>query len=289
MDKWSIFLTIVLVLLLIWLSYQMFLAPEWDTKTIAKLAVVIVGYIAAIARHHMTTRKRDAAVSELAGSTFSDDPASRHALTKALLLMSRAKFEKAAERFSALQDKCKTNDAHAILYMYEGMCYKGIDRDIPARRAFEKVLEHDPTSSMAHFYLGTLCARAGDVAGTFREYSDAVRLDPENAAACCNLANLCVRAGKAEEAVTLAKRALLKDPTLYQAMSAACIGCAMLGRSREALEWLERYSQNGGKRADLEAALREVSAQVPSVDEAVTTEDDDEASEGMTAVQGGEE
>jgi Tfp pilus assembly protein PilF/peroxiredoxin len=112
--------------------------------------------------------------------------------------------------------------------------------DAPAIAAFEETVRVSPNFAKAHYNLGTLHLRAGNVEGGRASLERAVELEPDYAEAHNNLGALAAQAGQLESALRHFQRALQAQPDIPDALNNLGYLYLQLGRPREAEPLLMR-------------------------------------------------
>jgi tetratricopeptide (TPR) repeat protein len=97
-----------------------------------------------------------------------------------------------------------------------GQTLASLGRRDEARTAFERALEADPASSIAHNNLGVLAEEAGDRVSALAHYQQALSIAPEDPAVARNVGSTLVELGRYADARPLLDRAVATgDPLAY--------------------------------------------------------------------------
>lgn len=86
-----------------------------------------------------------------------------------------------------------------------------------ARRELSPLVSNPTTSAGAHYILGKISRREGDLENAAKHFAEAVELDPHNAMLKANLAGVYIRQNRFSEARLAIDRALALDPENYLA------------------------------------------------------------------------
>ena len=130
----------------------------------------------------------------------------------------------------------------ALMLLFVGYNQVGVWRD--NERLYTHAVEMEPRSSMAHYRLGYVRARASRWPEAARLFSRAIALDPRNIRAHNNLGVAYLRLGKFKEARAVLERALRVTPrqnyrgwfnlaSVYSAMGDRARACALMRRALE--------------------------------------------------------
>jgi tetratricopeptide (TPR) repeat protein len=132
-------------------------------------------------------------------------------------------------------------------------------RQEEAMRSYQEALRLDPGLVEAHYDLGTLYDRQGNLEQAAHHYRQAVDLQPDHVPAHNNLGAACVRLGNWEEAVTQYRAALDLSPNSFGIRVNLCLAYIRMGRleeaGRECEEALRRLgTADGGPTAQADGA-----------------------------------
>lgn len=144
-----------------------------------------------------------------------------------------------AARAVALLEGATGEDAEALNAL--GMAYEGAGRPADAIGAFERVLELDPTSGLAHQNIGVIKLRANDLAGAEASLTRALEIDPALPGGYTTLGALMERTGRVAEAIEAWQRAVALDPREFDALYNLTFALAATGRMDEARQMGNRY------------------------------------------------
>jgi Flp pilus assembly protein TadD len=129
-------------------------------------------------------------------------------------------------------------------------------------------LDRNPEDFEAHYNLAALLQARGDIAGSYRQFSDAVQLHPDDAAANNGLGAALLAAGRAPQAIPLLQRALATRPDYFDAHYNLGNALASGGDFAGALEQFRAASKLRPDDADAEANLGSALAETGNVAEA---------------------
>ncbi len=129
-------------------------------------------------------------------------------------------------------------------------------------------LERNPEDFEAHYNLAALLQARGDIAGSFAQFSEAVRLRPSDAAANNGLGTALLAAGRAAQAVPFFKTALKMRPDYFDAHYNLGNALASGGDFAGALEQFRAAVKLHPEDADAEANLGSALAETGSLKEA---------------------
>lgn len=122
-----------------------------------------------------------------------------------------------------------------------GLAYDKANRPSDAMRAFERVLEIDATSGLAHENIGVIKLRAGDLAGAEASLRRALEIDPDLPGAYTALGALMERTDRMSDAIEAYGRAVALDPGEFDALFNLTIALARIGRMDQAREYGARF------------------------------------------------
>jgi Flp pilus assembly protein TadD len=129
-------------------------------------------------------------------------------------------------------------------------------------------LDRNPEDFEAHYNLAALLQARGDIAGSYRQFSDAVQLHPDDAAANNGLGAALLAAGRAPQAIPLLQRALATRPDYFDAHYNLGNALASGGDFAGALEQFRAAAKLRPDDADAEANLGSALAETGNVAEA---------------------
>jgi tetratricopeptide (TPR) repeat protein len=129
-------------------------------------------------------------------------------------------------------------------------------------------LERNPEDFEAHYNLAALLQARGDVAGSYRQFSEAVRLRPSDAAANNGLGAVLLAAGRAPQAIPFLRTALATRPDYFDAHYNLGNALATGGDFAGALEQFRAAVKLRPEDADAEANLGSALAETGNVQEA---------------------
>jgi arylsulfatase A-like enzyme/Flp pilus assembly protein TadD len=114
-----------------------------------------------------------------------------------------------------LQDTAQ-DDPEALSAL--GIAYGQLGRDADAMRAFQHMLDLDPTSGVAYQNMGTLLLRENKNAGAETALRKAIAIDPTLSNAHTTLGVVLQRTGRLSDAIASWRQAVALDPTEYLAL-----------------------------------------------------------------------
>ena len=129
-------------------------------------------------------------------------------------------------------------------------------------------LEKNPEDFEAHYNLAALLQAHGDIAGSYRQFSEAVRLKPSDAAANNGLGAALLAAGRAPQAIPFLQTALKTRPEYFDAHYNLGNALASSGDFAGALEQFRAAVKLRPQDADAEANLGSALAETGNVQEA---------------------
>lgn len=144
-----------------------------------------------------------------------------------------------ATRAIALLEGTVGDDVEALNAL--GVAYAGAGRGADAIGAFERVLDLDPTSGLAHLNIGALKLQAGDLSGAEASLIRAVEVDPGLPGAYTALGALFERTARVDQAIEAWERAVALDAREYDALYNLTIALVRAGRPDEAREAGRRF------------------------------------------------
>ena len=129
-------------------------------------------------------------------------------------------------------------------------------------------LEKNPEDFEAHYNLAALFQARGDVAGSYKQFSEAVRLRPEDAAANNGLGAALLAAGRVPQAIPFLQTALKTRPDYFDAHYNLGNALASGGDFAGALEQFRAAANLRPEDADAEANLGSALAETGNLKEA---------------------
>jgi tetratricopeptide (TPR) repeat protein len=129
-------------------------------------------------------------------------------------------------------------------------------------------LEKNPEDFEAHYNLAALMQARGDIAGSYRQFSEAVRLRPADAAANNGLGAALLAAGRAPQGIPFLQRALATRPDYFDAHYNLGNALASSGDFAGALEQFQAAVKLRPQDADAEANLGSALAETGNAKEA---------------------
>jgi len=144
-----------------------------------------------------------------------------------------------AARAIALLEGTAGDDVEALNAL--GSAYANGGRVADAIATFERVLDLDPTSGLAHLNIGALKLQAGDLSGAEASLIRSVEVDPGLPGAYTALGALFERTGRVDQALEAWERAVALDPREYDALYNLTIALARAGRLNDAREVGRRF------------------------------------------------
>lgn len=137
-----------------------------------------------------------------------------------------------AARAVALLEGATGEDAEALNAL--GMAYANTGRGAEAIDAFERVLEIDPTSGLAHQNIGVIRLQTGDTAGAEASLTRALEIDPRLPGGYTTFGALMERTGRIPEAIAAWEQAIALDPREFDALYNLTVALAGTGRMDDA-------------------------------------------------------
>jgi Flp pilus assembly protein TadD len=129
-------------------------------------------------------------------------------------------------------------------------------------------LEKNPEDFEAHYNLAALLQARGDIAGSYRQFSEAVRLRPDDAAANNGLGAALLAAGRVPQAIPFLRTALAARPDYFDAHYNLGNALASDGDFAGALEQFRAAAKLRPDDADAEANLGGALAETGNIKEA---------------------
>jgi arylsulfatase A-like enzyme/Flp pilus assembly protein TadD len=144
-----------------------------------------------------------------------------------------------AERAIHLLEGLAGDDIEALNAL--GIAYGTAHRSGDAIRAFQHVLEVDPTNGLGWQNIGTVQLRDGDRSAAEASLRRALAIDDTLPGACTTLGVVLSQTGRASEAIEMWKRAVTLSATEYDALYNLTVTLVDLGRRDEARAYGDRY------------------------------------------------
>jgi tetratricopeptide (TPR) repeat protein len=162
-----------------------------------------------------------------------------------------------APRAISLLEGVEGEDAEALSAL--GMAYANVGRFRDAVATFERVLDVDATSGLAHINIGSIKLAAGDFAGAEASIARALDIDPALPGGYTAMGALLKKTGRIEQAIGAWRQAIDIDPREFDALYNLTFALAETGKTDEARQVGRRYVESAPPalyRADIEAIRR---------------------------------
>lgn len=122
----------------------------------------------------------------------------------------------------------------AIEHFNLGVLYQKQGQFLKAKRAYEKVINIDPSNAQAHNNLGIVYKNLGDLTSAIKEYEKAILIDPKYDKAYYNLAAALYVKGELESAINMCEKAISLNPVNIESYNLLGIIYRKQSRDREA-------------------------------------------------------
>ena len=149
----------------------------------------------------------------------------------------------AAPTRDPLMDEIKALETGMRLHLNRGNSEFAAERFEDAVRSFNKAVEADPQSVLAHMNLAAALTRLGDSAGALEHTQRALELESDHARANFGMATLLARQGRDHESIEYYQRAVEKDPSYQDAHFNFANALRRLGRYEQAGRHFEKVIQ----------------------------------------------
>ena len=149
------------------------------------------------------------------------------------LLFEAGQVGEAAASYAAALERNK--------YLFEawfdlGICHEVSDRLQQALDCFQRAVELDNGSALAHCGIGRAKWRLGDRAGARAAFETAFSAEPDSIPAMVNLANALREDGEGEHAIPLYRRVLEREGPSYEVLNNLAVALSEAGQHQEALD-----------------------------------------------------
>ncbi len=137
---------------------------------------------------------------------------------------------------------CSSKEEQAQSHFQSGLSYFENHSYEKARVEFLNVLQRDPKHADAHFYLGLISQKDGELAAVYEMMSKALKLDPNNSRAKIIVAELMIFAKSFDRALTLSDEIIAKDAQDfdgYRIKAAALVGNSQFIEAEKVLDHAE--------------------------------------------------
>ena len=243
-------LYIVILVMIIAVMIVLLIKEPTNTKLLAKGAVLIVGYVCAIAGVKLkrsplaeTVQKAscEAQYRDIIGDAFMDDRKSRKALLKAVTLYTDNRYDEAVAALDRLRMKCVSRRDHSAVLFFQAKCFSERELYRDAIRTYEELAQYDGQNSRVWSNLGLCYVNAGRTDLAEEAYHKAIELNDKNPYAYTNYASLLLSEGKNEEALENAEKALAINAVLEPALFLAMQANSRMEKKDAANAYFERY------------------------------------------------
>jgi tetratricopeptide (TPR) repeat protein len=147
-----------------------------------------------------------------------------------------------APRAISLLEGVEGEDAEALSAL--GMAYANVGRFRDAVATFERVLDVDATSGLAHLNIGSIKLAAGDFAGAEASIARALDIDPALPGGYTAMGALLKKTGRIEQAIGAWRQAIDIDPREFDALYNLTFALAETGKTDEARQVGRRYVES---------------------------------------------
>jgi tetratricopeptide (TPR) repeat protein len=244
--------TLLILALTGFLVYDIFVAKNFEVRSLVKYLVLLVSFIASIAKLSGRSRREvlrkkqvyQKSYGEFIRNAFSNDPKLETQLYSAIHDYNQEKPAEAIKKLEKLRKECHNSDDLYAVTCFTALCYDDIHAFEPASKYYRDALNIRPNTTLAS-NLGLCRDRLGDQQGAIEAYEYASQLDPKNEYPYNNLAQLYVREGAYEDAIEYAQKAIALNGKMYQAYSALAISHAMLDNTEEYEKAFRQAVANG--------------------------------------------
>ncbi len=244
--------TLLILALTGFLVYDIFVAKNFEVKSLIKYLVLLVSFVASIAKlsgrsRREILRKKQAyqkAYADFIRSAFSNDPKLETQFYNAIHDYNQDKLAEAIKKLEKLRKECHNSDDLFAVTFFTALCYDDLHAFESASKYYREALNIRPHTTIAS-NLGLCRDRLGDDQGAIEAYEYASQLDPKNAYPYNNLAQLYIREGAYEDAIEYAQKAIALNSKLHQAYSALAVSHAMLDNIEEYEKAFRQAVSNG--------------------------------------------
>lgn len=259
--------TLLILALTGFLIYDIFVAKNFEIKSLIKYLVLIVGFIASIVKLSSRSRREvlrkkqtyKKAYADFIRTAFSGDPKLENQLYSTIHDYNQNKPDEAIKKLEMLRKECHNSDDLYAVSIFTALCLDDLHNFEPAAEQYKAALNLRPHSTLAS-NLGLCLDRLGDQQGAIDAYRYASQLDPKNEYPLNNLAQLYVREGEYETAIEYAQKAIALNSKMFQAYSAMAISHAMLGNTAEYEKCYRQAVANGSDGKKIKAFIASLDA-----------------------------
>lgn len=220
-----------LLLVVIYLIYQVFRSTRVPAKTLEKMEKLYEPYLK---------------------NAFTDNPAARRRLLSLLAVSDKERPERLARAFLSLEGRAKNEwDMAALLFFAARATAQAGDRPAAVRLYRRAIGEREDFAS-AWSNLGVLYQLDRDYPAAEECFRRALEIEPEEALRYHNLANLQLLAGRAQDATATAKQVIARRPDFREAYLVLALAAATEKNKSEANRYARKCIELGGNESEID-------------------------------------
>lgn len=233
-------------------GYQFFIAKNFDSNSLVRLGIILVGLVISIVRLtdkgsqsiRASKKTYKEAYKDLIGTAFSDAPKQEKLLYRAIDDLQNDRYGKMLKKLNKLSAHAvRSADRFAVAF-FTALCFDNTGNYRQAISYYTTALQNRENSTAAS-NLGLCYSRTGNEDAAIECYLRAHRANDTNPYPLNNLAQLYIRRGEYAEALDFAQQAVARNDKLTQALSAIAVCHAMMGNTAEYEQAFRRAVSNG--------------------------------------------
>jgi len=167
------------------------------------------------------------------------DADAHHFLARTLLESQGGDAEAVKEALIHLNEGLRLRPDDLIPLFYFATFFFNQEKTDVAVEELRSMLARNPASAEAHYYLGVIAGRRGQVEEAVGHYQDALRIDPRYAEPFDKLGSILMRQGRIDEAMNQFRKAVELKPAFVRARCNLGVALEQQGKLGEAIQQYE--------------------------------------------------
>ncbi len=252
--KWPIILYLILILAIVGLvCYQIFVAKNFDSKEIVKIALIVIGAVLGIIKLITGTQGKTLlnkkelylkAYGEFIGNAFVDFPKGKKALFRSLDDYNEGKYANAIKKLNLLSDEYQCAAEQRTITFFLALNYENLPDFERAAEYYEKSVRISQ-NAVAYGNLARCYSELGRKVDAIEAFESSIHIDPKYAKGYHNFAQYYLRLGEYEKALPLFHKANELDASIVPTMVGLSVCYAMMDEPAQYEHYYRMAVANG--------------------------------------------